>query len=232
VYGAQNPTDDQPRPGPPPRVTKGPGSDIRRWWPACEDHTYGDPKLSEDAARSVPAEVDSPQWAPIVDFEGFYEVSTDGQIRSRPRPGTKGGLLTPKVRDDDSGYLSVGLYATGREETHRIHNVVLIAFVGPRPQGMVARHLDGDPTNNRLDNLCWGTSSENNIDQVRHGTHPHASKTHCPRGHPYDDANTYHHPNSERRCRICGGYRVRHSYGDPSTSDDAARYVPEGPSDA
>jgi hypothetical protein len=59
VYGAQNPTDEQPRPGPPPRVTKGPGSDIRRWWPGCEDHSYGDPSTSDDAARYVPEASDA-----------------------------------------------------------------------------------------------------------------------------------------------------------------------------
>ena len=51
-----------------------------------------------------------------------------------------------------------------------IHQAVLEAFVGPKPEKMEARHLDGNPLNNRLDNLAWGTRIENNNDQIRHGT--------------------------------------------------------------
>ncbi|HZN72487.1 MAG TPA: hypothetical protein VFC00_12525 [Micromonosporaceae bacterium] len=55
IYGAENETDAK-NPGPPPRVTHGAATDVRRWWPACTDHSYGDPRLSEDAARYVPEE--------------------------------------------------------------------------------------------------------------------------------------------------------------------------------
>ena len=44
--------------GSPPRVTGGPGTDVRAWWPACREHDYGDTRLSPDAARWVPEEVD------------------------------------------------------------------------------------------------------------------------------------------------------------------------------
>jgi hypothetical protein len=47
---------------------------------------------------------------------------------------------------------------------------VLEAFIGPRPENCEVRHLDGDPSNNRLDNLAWGTKAENQADKVRHGT--------------------------------------------------------------
>lgn len=53
VFGAENPTDAD-RYGALPRVTHGAGTDVRRWWPACVDHSYGDPALSDDAARHVP----------------------------------------------------------------------------------------------------------------------------------------------------------------------------------
>jgi len=52
-----------------------------------------------------------------------------------------------------------------------VHRMVLLAFVGPAPEGMKCRHLNGNPKDNRLENLCWGTSSENNRDIVRHGRH-------------------------------------------------------------
>jgi len=66
-------------------------------------------------------------------------------------------------------------------------------------------HNDGDPHNNRVSNLRWGTASENALDAVRHGTHPEARKTHCRRNHPYDEYNTVHRPYAphKRRCREC-----------------------------
>jgi hypothetical protein len=51
-----------------------------------------------------------------------------------------------------------------------VHQLVLEAFVGPRPESCEARHLDGDPSNNKLDNLAWGTKAENQADKLRHGT--------------------------------------------------------------
>jgi hypothetical protein len=50
-----------------------------------------------------------------------------------------------------------------------VHQVILETFVGPRPPGMECRHLDGNPGNNRLANLCWGTCKENAADTRRHG---------------------------------------------------------------
>ena len=50
-----------------------------------------------------------------------------------------------------------------------VHRLILETFVGPRPQGMECRHLDGNPLNNHLINLCWGTRDENFADRVRLG---------------------------------------------------------------
>jgi hypothetical protein len=54
LYGMENATDADPNPGLPPRVTHGAATDCRAWWPACLNHVYGDPALSDDAARHVP----------------------------------------------------------------------------------------------------------------------------------------------------------------------------------
>jgi len=70
----------------------------------------------------------------------------------------------------------------GRKNFFFVHELVLLTYVGPRPDGMLIRHLDGDPSNNRLDNLKYGSPAENYQDQVEHGTnylqpgghHPHA----------------------------------------------------------
>jgi hypothetical protein len=69
------------------------------------------------------------------------------------------------------GYSTVNLSKKGHRITRLVHQLVLEAFIGPRPEGMQARHLDGCPTNNRLDNLVWGTSEQNNgEDKKKHGT--------------------------------------------------------------
>lgn len=91
-----------------------------------------------------------------------YEVSSLGRVRSHVRGAPR--FLRPGTLKD--GYLGVTL---GRNQ-YRVHRLVLSAFVGPCPTGMVARHLDGDPSNNVLSNLAWGTQAENWDDKRAHGT--------------------------------------------------------------
>jgi hypothetical protein len=113
----------------------------------------------EDGRTFAP---DEELWLPVPGFD-HYEVSNQGRVRSHRRGG--GRILRPGP--SNYGHLSVVL---GRGNTRMVHQLVLFAFVGPRPPGHDARHIDGDPANNRLENLCWGTRSENIRDAVRHGT--------------------------------------------------------------
>ena len=69
-------------------------------------------------------------------------------------------------QEHNHGYVCVPLY----EGKHLLHRVVLEAFVGPCPDGLQARHLDGNKTHNWLSNLAWGTQSENEFDKRAHGT--------------------------------------------------------------
>lgn len=137
-------------------------------------------------------------WLPIARPAG-YEVSDEGRVRSfkwgRPK------ILSPSTTPE--GYRNVSLYdgAQGRRNA-RVHVLVLETFTGPRPEGQDARHLDGDPGNNALTNLKWGTKSENNLDQVRHGTHPWARRPECINGHEFTEANTYRRA-GRRHCREC-----------------------------
>lgn len=104
-----------------------------------------------------------------------YCASLDGRvfntIRSRKRFGTfhcpegVGYELKGKVHTD--GHIRVTL-AGGIKRF--VHVLVLETFVGPCPDGMQCLHRDGNPANNRLDNLRWGTPLENWEDSVRHGT--------------------------------------------------------------
>jgi len=107
-------------------------------------------------------------WRPVVGFDG-YEVSNHGRVRSRLRRSAA-RLLKPKF--DKNGYREVSLGdGQGGHKYRRVHRLVLEAFVGPCPPGMLCRHFpDRDPNNNRLDNLSWGTPLENRADMVVHGT--------------------------------------------------------------
>lgn len=108
-------------------------------------------------------------WKACVEHPN-YEVSDHGRIRSIRTPTSSKRfrqiILKPYV--SPKGYHSVCL---GKAVHNRsVHTIVLTAFVGPCPSGMECRHKDGDPGNNHLDNLCWGTPEENSQDKKLHGT--------------------------------------------------------------
>lgn len=77
-----------------------------------------------------------------------------------------------KPQADVAGRLKVRCYTGSKQVNRKVASLVMLAFVGERPEGMDIRHLDGVVTNNNLSNLCYGTRSENILDCVRHGTHP------------------------------------------------------------
>lgn len=116
----------------------------------------------------------------MLGFEGFYEVSDDGLVRSLPRPATAGRVLKPWVTK--SGYLTVKLWRENRGVPRGIHILVCEAFHGPRPDGLETRHLDGNQLNNVVGNLCWSTRLENMRDQLRHGTHAQKKQEDLPKG--------------------------------------------------
>ena len=107
------------------------------------------------------------EWCAVPGFEGSYEVSDQGRVRSLPRltqsnykgaPYRKkvpGGLLKPQKHT--GGYLHVGLSG----KIYLVNWLVLEAFESLRPDGYVSCHNDGDKTNNRKSNLRWDTPKEN-----------------------------------------------------------------------
>jgi len=143
------------------------------------------------------------RWLPIPSYEGRYDVSDQGRVRSwLPWNGTPVPRILKACPDKD-GYLQVGLTMYGVVDTGKIHSLVMFAFVGSRPEGLETRHFDGNHLNNSLENLRYGTSSENSIDTVRHGTNRNARKIECLRGHPFNTKNTYLRPSGGRDCREC-----------------------------
>lgn len=120
-------------------------------------------------------------WNDIPGYEGLYQASSLGQIRSIFRPRTSGGILKPIL--DIGGHLQVGLYKNNKQKRLLIHRLILETFIGPCSSEMQCRHLDGNPINNRLTNLKWGTQSENQQDSIRHGTFFHPDNRGSNNGH-------------------------------------------------
>ena len=138
-------------------------------------------------------------WVPIPGFPG-YEVSDWGGVRSVKYGDQRIRKLIFAKR---GGYPQLALRADGVSYLRKVHSLVMLAFVGPRPDDLEIRHLDGDVRNARLSNLRYGTHLENAADQRGHGTNANLRKTHCPKGHLYDEANTRFGSRGQRFCIAC-----------------------------
>jgi hypothetical protein len=104
-----------------------------------------------------------------------YAIDENGDVLStclrgsrKSRPWTKAMRLAFSV--DKDGYHRVSLSHDGHSRQIPVHTLVLLTFVGPCPDGMQCRHLDGNPANNQVTNLAWGTRLENAQDTRLHGT--------------------------------------------------------------
>jgi hypothetical protein len=149
-------------------------------------------------------------WAPD------YAVSDHGRVM---RLTAKGGTRPCKELKPcltEKGYLRCALVADGEKVTARIHRLVCEAFHGPTPiDRPVVRHLDGNPANNHISNVVWGTPRENMADKYRHGTAvdppglaERRAQTHCHRGHQFTIENARTH-GRRRICRACCALRSR-----------------------
>jgi hypothetical protein len=113
------------------------------------------------------------EWRAVIGWEGFYEVSDLGRVRSLPRltstGATPGGrILKPAI---SGGRLMVNLCREGIAKGHRIHRLVAAAFIGPCPEGLEVCHGPGGALDNRAANLTYGTKKKNcGPDKVRDGT--------------------------------------------------------------
>jgi hypothetical protein len=113
------------------------------------------------------------------DIEGwsYHQVSDHGRVRVFPGAKIKNRIVREiefkKPTLDCYGYLKLVQGGVGRgrvHKVHKIHSLVLTTFIGPPSPGQVCRHLNGVSIDNRLENLVWGTPTENQRDRMEHGT--------------------------------------------------------------
>jgi hypothetical protein len=119
-------------------------------------------------------------WKAVPGFEGLYEVSDQGNVRSLDRiiqKKVRGKIVRSRHRGrvlfpglDTSGYFMVNLHAEQTRKCALVSRLVLSAFDRLPKSGEECRHLDGVRTNNVRSNLAWGTASDNTADKIRHGT--------------------------------------------------------------
>lgn len=122
-------------------------------------------------------------WKDIKGYEGKYQVSNLGRVKSLDRKATdsigreklcKGQVLKLTTQKGHK-CKTIGLSKNGKKTTLNVHKLVMQAFVG-EPNGLEICHTDGDEGNNELSNLRYDTRSENQIDIYRCGSKSSAGK--------------------------------------------------------
>lgn len=123
----------------------------------------------ECVACSIEGVAQPEQWRPVVGYEGLYEVSSLGRVRSFV---VRKPDMPPRIMRIPQGtkYLKVRLSRSGVAKTQNIHTLVLMAFAGPPNPGQHGCHYNGDCHDNRACNLRWGSPRENGADTRRLGT--------------------------------------------------------------
>ena len=104
-------------------------------------------------------------WKAVVGYEGLYEVSDHGRVRSATT-----GKIKAQCANKVDGRPFLALWIANKCKIFKPHTLVLTAFVAPRPEGMECCHNDGHPWNNHVSNLRWDTCKNNHADKVLHGT--------------------------------------------------------------
>lgn len=177
-------------------------------------------------------------WVSIEGFEGLYEISDEGLVRSLPRRVARssspqfihGKML--KGSKHVSGHRSVALKEAGRTRQEYIHRLVYEHFVGTIPEGMEVRHMNGIPDDNRLENLRIGTRTQQRLDDVRNGVHHQSKQTHCKRGHPLERPFLVERrlEKGHRICRPChlaGMAKAHHGFTEEQVQEYADRKYEE-----
>lgn len=121
------------------------------------------------------------EWRAVAGFEGAYEVSSLGRVRSLDRTITCanrwGGVSVKRLRGkmlkllwDTAGYQQVCLYRDSQGTPRPVHKLVAVAFIGRCPDGEEVRHGPNGKLDNRASQLCYGTPDDQKLDMLRDGT--------------------------------------------------------------
>jgi len=146
---------------------------------------------------------DRDQLIPHPRFERLW-ITANGRVFHQMM---KNGILHPIRESTQSkagnGYMQIIVTREGKRQTLAVHRLVCETFHADTWfEGALACHNDSNPLNNTPENLRWDTPKANMHDKSVAGNDPNGAKTHCPRGHEYNNVNTYEH-GGRRFCRPC-----------------------------
>lgn len=140
------------------------------WTVHRADSQSSEKEESEKAVRPMET------WLPVLQWEGLYEVSDRGCVRSIKRRAATtfgmrdyGGRILKNILNA-KGYCVVNLTRRPLRVQAMVHLLVLTAFRGSCPEGMWGCHNNGKPSDPRLENLRWDTPAGNHADKKLHGT--------------------------------------------------------------
>lgn len=156
------------------------------------------------------------QWLPVVGYANTHEVSDHGRVRSVTRrvPSGRGQtriapgrLLTIYMNDR---YPKINLKVGGAQRMTYVHRLVAAAFIGPCPDGMEVCHNNGDPFDNRVNNLRYDTHLSNCADRSRDlAPRLRRNQGECFHGHAYEPGSFYISAEGRTVCRLCDRARGR-----------------------
>ena len=151
----------------------------------------------------------SDKWVMVSSYGRVWRKARLVEFRNGRKPYWRPARLAKPSIEARSGYRCVGVGP--RHQSVRVHRMVAEAFLGPAKDGEIVCHRDGNPGNNHVSNLYYGTQVENTLDAIRHGTNFHSAKTHCPQGHEYVESNIYWGKRGNgrmfRKCKTCANHR-------------------------
>jgi hypothetical protein len=110
-------------------------------------------------------------WKALPGFDD-YEVSDTGNVRRVSSGKGTRAMRHLKPCKDRGGRMVFNARKNGKTQQWKVHRAVMLAFKGDCPAGKEVAHIDGNQQNNRLENLIYATSRENNSHKVGHGTQP------------------------------------------------------------
>lgn len=108
------------------------------------------------------------EWRSIKGYEGVYQVSNLGNVRSLNYRRT-GNIKNLELDTHSQGYKIVYLHSNGKREKFRVHRLVALAFIKNKLGKKYVNHIDGNKSNNSVSNLEWVTSSENQLHAYKNG---------------------------------------------------------------